>query len=103
MLGAFTLYTAFSSDGGAAASRNGRWGGGNSYTPGHGGNPGGVQPLLGARDGEMQGNRNFNGSYMAGSSALYSGASDSTSTPLRSEVRRVGKACVNTCRSRGAA
>src|SRR3546814_12703067 len=43
MLGAFTLYTAFSSDGGAAASRNGRWGGGNSYPPGHGGNPGGVQ------------------------------------------------------------
>src|SRR3546814_3494665 len=41
MLGAFTLYTAFSSDGGAEASRNGRWGGGNSYPPGHGGNPGG--------------------------------------------------------------
>src|SRR3546814_7076377 len=61
MLGAFTLYTAFSSDGGAAASRNGRWGGGNSYPPGHGGNPGGVQPSLGARDGEMQGNRNFSG------------------------------------------
>src|SRR3546814_10814825 len=59
MLGAFTLYTAFSSAGGAAASRNGRWGGGNSYPPGHGGNPGGVQPSLGARDGELQGNRNF--------------------------------------------
>src|SRR3546814_13444480 len=86
-----------SSDLGAAASRNGRWGGGNSYPPGHGGNPGGVQPSLGARDGEMQGNRNFNGSYMAGSSALYSGASDSTS---RSEERRVGKECVSTCRSR---
>src|SRR3546814_8661587 len=74
MLGAFTLYTAFSSDGGAAASRNGRWGGGNRYPPGHGGNPGGEQPSLGARDGEMQGNRNFNGSYMAGFTALYSGA-----------------------------
>lgn len=44
MLGAFTPYTAFSSDGGASASRNGRWGGGSSYPPGHGGNPGGVQP-----------------------------------------------------------
>jgi type IV secretion system protein VirB6 len=44
MLGAFTPYTAFSSDGGARASRDGRWGGGNSYPPGHGGNPGGVQP-----------------------------------------------------------
>ncbi|WP_417473886.1 hypothetical protein [Luteimonas mephitis] len=41
MLGAFTPYTAFSSDGGARASRDGRWGGGNSYPPGHGGNPGG--------------------------------------------------------------
>jgi len=44
MLGAFTPYTAFSSDGGARASRDGRWGAGTSYPPGHGGNPGGVQP-----------------------------------------------------------
>src|SRR3546814_1599931 len=45
MLGAFTPYTAFSSDGGARASRDGRWSGGNSYPPGHGGNHGGVQPV----------------------------------------------------------
>src|SRR3546814_16034781 len=64
MLGAFTLYTAFSSDGGAAASRTGRWCGGTIYPPGHGGNPGGVHPSLGASDGGMQGTRNFNGSYM---------------------------------------
>src|SRR3546814_7060894 len=50
MLGAFTPYTAFSSDGGARASRDGRWSGGKSYPPGHGGNPGGVPPQLGARD-----------------------------------------------------
>src|SRR3546814_3271089 len=61
MLGAFTPYTAFSSDGGARASRDGRWSGGNSYPPGHGGHPGGVQPSLGAGGGEQQGSRNFNG------------------------------------------
>src|SRR3546814_12433408 len=49
MLGAFTPYTAFSSDGGARASRYGRCSGGNSYPPGHGGNPGGVHPQLGPR------------------------------------------------------
>jgi type IV secretion system protein VirB6 len=51
MLGAFTPYTAFSSDGGARASRDGRWGGGNSYPPGHGGNPGGVAPTSSAQGG----------------------------------------------------
>src|SRR3546814_13608202 len=67
MLGALTLYTAFSSNGGAAASRNGRWGGGNSYPPGHAGHPGGVQPSLGPSVGAMPGNRTFNGSNLAGS------------------------------------
>ena len=49
MLGAFTPYTAFSSDGGARASREGRWSGGGSYPPGHGGNPGGVPQTLQAQ------------------------------------------------------
>jgi type IV secretion system protein VirB6 len=49
MLGAYTPYTAFSSDGGARVSRDGRWGGGNSYPPGHGGNPGGVTPTSSAQ------------------------------------------------------
>ena len=51
MLGAFTPYTAFSSDGGARVSRDGRWGGGNSYPPGHGGNAGGVAPTSSAQGG----------------------------------------------------
>lgn len=55
MLGAFTPYTAFSSDGGARASRDGRWSGGNSYPPGHGGNPGGVPPASQARADESRG------------------------------------------------
>ena len=77
MLGAFTPYTAFSSDGGAAASRYGRWSGGNSYPPGHGGNPGGVLPPLGVRDGDVQGNRSFNGAYTAGYNTSFTGVSDS--------------------------
>src|SRR3546814_6686503 len=40
MLGAFTPYTAFSSDGGARASRYGRWICGHSYAAGNGGNSG---------------------------------------------------------------
>jgi type IV secretion system protein VirB6 len=60
MLGAFTPYTAFSSDGGARASRDGRWGGGNSYPPGHGGNPGGVQPMSQGRNGEVAPDGNVN-------------------------------------------
>src|SRR3546814_12710752 len=45
LLGAFTPYTAFSSDGGASASRDGRWRGGNRFPPGTGGHPGGEQPV----------------------------------------------------------
>jgi hypothetical protein len=79
MLGAFTPYTAFSSDGGARASRDGRWGGGNSYPPGHGGNPGGVQPASGSRGGDTQGSSTITGSYMANSSAPFTGIGNSTS------------------------
>lgn len=78
MLGAFTPYTAFSSDGGAAASRNGRWGGGNSYPPGHGGNPGGVPPSLGARGSETYAGQGHSGSNMARSSTSFSGAVEPT-------------------------
>lgn len=77
MLGAFTPYTAFSSDGGASASRNGRWGGGSSYPPGHGGNPGGVQPVSGHRNGDTQGSSNVAGSYLASSSFAGPGNSSS--------------------------
>jgi hypothetical protein len=80
MLGAFTPYTAFSSDGGARASRDGRWGGGNSYPPGHGGNPGGVQPTSGARDTAARGERisSFYGSASGANSA--SGMNNSASS-----------------------
>jgi len=81
MLGAFTPYTAFSSDGGARASRDGRWGGGNSYPPGHGGNPGGVQPMSRSEGAQSVGASSFGQSYLGASSGAGSaGKNNSIST-----------------------
>ncbi|GAB3303692.1 hypothetical protein [Luteimonas notoginsengisoli] len=79
MLGAFTPYTAFSSDGGASASRNGRWGGGNSFPPGHGGNPGGVQPTSQNNQHTSQGGGHNTSSYASSVSSRMSGADNSSS------------------------
>src|SRR3546814_13343861 len=75
-LGAFTPYTAFSSDGGARASRDGRWSGGNSYPPGHGGNPGGVPPPLGARDSGTHAGQTLHEPYLARSSNSFTGTAE---------------------------
>src|SRR3546814_9688158 len=83
MLGAFTPYTAFSSDGGARASRDGRWSGGNSYPPGHGGNPGGVQPVSQARadnsGGSLGANAHSFGSNYQAAGVAGSGSEEHTS------------------------
>src|SRR3546814_12251632 len=85
-LGAFTPYTAFSSDGGARASRDGRWSGGNSYPPGHGGNPGGVPPQLGARDSGTHAGQTLHEPYLARSSNSFTGTADPDPDNLKSGV-----------------
>lgn len=78
MLGAFTPYTAFSSDGGARASRDGRWGAGTSYPPGHGGNPGGVQPMSQTNQHTSQGDGHATNSYSTIGSRMSSADSSSS-------------------------
>src|SRR3546814_19048125 len=57
MLGAFTPSTSFISAGGARASRAEPWSGGNRHPPGHGGDPGGAQPVSPARAANSGGSR----------------------------------------------